>query len=730
MILLNQVNVFLHKNQSYSVDAVQGETGRGLLLRLYDGAQAWEVPAGAKIQIRFRKPDGTGGIYDTLPDGSGAWQISGSEVTVSLAPQVLTVVGEVQLQVVVLYDGMELSTFTLSIHVQADPSLGTVESEDYVNLAAWITDSITSQLRSAEDSWHRLFAEGTAVDFTQGTLSQENGAEEDSQTEIRSEMMVLGGRAISAVFPSEVMVRCFFYDRDGVFLSCSEAYSESFTMKCGAANVRVAVSYQDGREVTDSYGLSQSIGISFPSDRHDSFRGNVISLGFGSFAECLEDGCYGFTEADVTEISDAPEIDCGGVLAVQLLGTSEPAMQTIQTVKGEKWFRVGSDPFVRIPALTAADVGAMPALIPGEEEEMIAAEQEVLGKIAWDTSLTGGMDHAEGQFAIFPVAGLDSVIIRGYQWVSEYGYYGYVFYDDSGAAISKHYGEKDSAAFMAEETVPKNAATVRVNGHIQHPLSVSVREMISVQETVERVAQEQGRAPKLMVLGDSITQLGTTDRGWVKYFLEATGCSLITNTAVIGATLKDKAGTVYDGAPVYDGADANVNNVLGNQVQKIINDACEAPDIIMIAIGTNDGISITEEDMTGAYYGEDGTLISLDQVDRTTSAGAYRYCLDTLHGLYPDAVIFWCTPIMAHHELRQPPFVRSWAESLRIATEYTGQILIDTVRCGINGINEVNGGAGEFLADGLHPNANGAMKIGYYNASKVMPYIKGLHVKG
>ena len=49
--------------------------------------------------------------------------------------------------------------------------------------------------------------------------------------------------------------------------------------------------------------------------------------------------------------------------------------------------------------------------------------------------------------------------------------------------------------------------------------------------------------------------------------------------------------------------------------------------------------------------------------------------------------------------------------------------MIDTIRCGINGVNEVSGGNGRYLIDGLHPNVNGAKKIGYYNASKVLPFL-------
>jgi lysophospholipase L1-like esterase len=211
--------------------------------------------------------------------------------------------------------------------------------------------------------------------------------------------------------------------------------------------------------------------------------------------------------------------------------------------------------------------------------------------------------------------------------------------------------------------------------------------------------------------------------GWLKYFIEKTGCELIANVAVNGAWLNDKTGTIYDGNPLFNGTDNNVNNVLGNQVQKIINNGYEAPDIIMIAIGTNNGISITKDQIKSAYYDSSNELIPLENVDRKTSAGAYRWCLEKLHETYPNAIIFWCTPIMGYQSIRSADNAINYAESLRIATEYTGQIMIDTIRCGINGVNEKNGANGQYLVDGLHPNSNGAKKIGYYNASKVLPFL-------
>lgn len=326
-----------------------------------------------------------------------------------------------------------------------------------------------------------------------------------------------------------------------------------------------------------------------------------------------------------------------------------------------------------------------------------------------------------GELGIVDVSAYKKVVVSGYQYELSYGFDMCCFYDAAGDLISQHQGATSASKATLTLDVPSNATTLKVNGQrYEAHVAVHAYQVFDVDDLYEAV-RPQGK--KLITLGDSITALGTGNTGWVKYFIEKTGCALIANVAVNGATLMDKTGTIYDGNPVFDGSDNNINNVLGNQVQKIINNTYEAPDIIMIAVGTNGGISITKDQIKAAYYDNSNTLISLDSVDRTTSAGAYRWCTEKLQTLYPNAIIFWCTPIMGHQTTRSAENAMAYAESLRIATEYSGQIMIDTIRCGINGVFEKKDANGRYLVDGLHPNMNGARKIGYYNAAKVMPFL-------
>ena len=311
------------------------------------------------------------------------------------------------------------------------------------------------------------------------------------------------------------------------------------------------------------------------------------------------------------------------------------------------------------------------------------------------------------------------VRISGFGWSYSYDFRLYYFYDSRGSIIlesDETYNAKSVTDL--EIDIPEGSTKIIVNGTTNHLSKIEIYgNATSFEACYQAMKDTEPREPikyfKLITLGDSITMLGTGERGWIKYFIEKTNAKLIANVAMNSAVLKDYSNTVYDGDPQQSNQD---NNVLGNQVQKILNNNYEDPDVIMIAIGTNGGINITEADIKQAYYGDGSALIPLLSVDRTTDAGAYRYCLETLHNKYPNAVIIWCTPIMGYESTKSAKNAMSFGKSLKIATQYSGQLCCDTMRCGINGANEKQNENGEYLIDGLHPNVNGAKKMGYFNA--------------
>lgn len=144
------------------INAVQGDQNtRQLEISLYSGSVAWQIPENTVVAMRYCKPDRTKGYYDTMPDGSTAFTVSENMVSILLAPQILTVAGTVSAQVVLYQGTAVLSTFSVQIRVEADPSAGAVTSEDYVNWMQWIKSELDAYLEQLKNNGE--FVGGTAV---------------------------------------------------------------------------------------------------------------------------------------------------------------------------------------------------------------------------------------------------------------------------------------------------------------------------------------------------------------------------------------------------------------------------------------------------------------------------------------------------------------------------------------------------------------------------------------
>lgn len=125
---------------------------RMLEITLTAGQEAWEIPEDASVRVYYCKPDGTGGSYDTLEDGSRAWTAQGNVITVALVPQMLSVAGNVAAKIEFQQEESVLNTFGFWIRVQADCTDGAVESEDYVNWASWTAEKLEEMLEGAKAS--------------------------------------------------------------------------------------------------------------------------------------------------------------------------------------------------------------------------------------------------------------------------------------------------------------------------------------------------------------------------------------------------------------------------------------------------------------------------------------------------------------------------------------------------------------------------------------------------
>ena len=147
------LNLDLQRQDISAVSCAVADDSNSRLIRarLSDGGLAWTPPAGTLGQIRFKKPDGHGGAYDALPNGSAAVTFDGSTAVLALADQVLALdgPGTVRMQLH-LYNtaGERLSSFAFDLFVGENVLTDAdIESTDYYNL---LTTQISAVLNAAE----------------------------------------------------------------------------------------------------------------------------------------------------------------------------------------------------------------------------------------------------------------------------------------------------------------------------------------------------------------------------------------------------------------------------------------------------------------------------------------------------------------------------------------------------------------------------------------------------
>lgn len=179
------------------IHAVQDDSdSRKIAFNIYAGGAQWTVPDGTLVTVRYKKPDGTAGFYDTLPDGSTpAATIDGNAVTVALVPQAFTVCGNVPVQIK-LYNsaGASVATFAVVMHVSANVvSDAEIVSSDYYSVltkqiadvlaaAEGIEGNVTAAQAAAEQAASSASAAADAATAAAGSASSASTAAEQAQT--------------------------------------------------------------------------------------------------------------------------------------------------------------------------------------------------------------------------------------------------------------------------------------------------------------------------------------------------------------------------------------------------------------------------------------------------------------------------------------------------------------------------------------------------------------------
>lgn len=170
----------------------QGDANsRTIVATLWDGPTPYNIPANAAVMVRFRKPDGTGGLYDATEAGT-AVTASGNTVTAPVATQMLAVAGVVQAEIDIYGTGSgkaadRLATFRFAVEVapSAYPDAQIISS-DYYNIVANDIAKAVSAAAKAEEAAKgavaaKTAAEGYATEANEAKVVAVN-AKTDAQT--------------------------------------------------------------------------------------------------------------------------------------------------------------------------------------------------------------------------------------------------------------------------------------------------------------------------------------------------------------------------------------------------------------------------------------------------------------------------------------------------------------------------------------------------------------------
>lgn len=183
------------------IDAVQGDTlTRKVEITLMKRGQVFDPSDGfVSVSVAFKKPDGTSGWYDTLPDGnSAATVISDGVYQVSLAPEMLTVPGNVYAVFRFDLDGKTISTFPFFVRVSENPSFDSSKSENYYNFQTW--DAVNASFDEVFDRLAKLEQSGGGGSVGGAVLYTEQNLNEEQQARARQNIGAISLADVGRLF--------------------------------------------------------------------------------------------------------------------------------------------------------------------------------------------------------------------------------------------------------------------------------------------------------------------------------------------------------------------------------------------------------------------------------------------------------------------------------------------------------------------------------------------------
>ena len=185
MIVTHKINMDMDNPQLLPVvDMVQDDKfSRMVESTLLENGKPWVPMEDSRVLIRYAKSDGTGGEYDTMPEGAIAWSLTENVLILWLAPQMLTVAGPVRMNVGFLNGIGEINSFPILLHVHPNVRREIAGSEDYFNITEFLTrDGWIPDMYLGTDAQGRVVEVPVPVQEVDATLTREGIAADAKAT--------------------------------------------------------------------------------------------------------------------------------------------------------------------------------------------------------------------------------------------------------------------------------------------------------------------------------------------------------------------------------------------------------------------------------------------------------------------------------------------------------------------------------------------------------------------
>lgn len=312
---------------------------------------------------------------------------------------------------------------------------------------------------------------------------------------------------------------------------------------------------------------------------------------------------------------------------------------------------------------------------------------------------------------LIPVRGMRAVTVDELSPNTAFQRY-YAFYEADGVT------RVGGSTYLAADL---NFLSVAVpDGAVYFRMSPKQRSSATSYSSVEITASAEPYAAKSFLLfGDSITETEDIDAvspkvvygsdtrpNWPDYALPSLHPSAAFNYANSGARFSSASG-------------ATTYQKLENQIALAITDG-RTPDVVVVSIGTNDWGNSTTSGGGSIVLGDYTTAMgkAIGSLDKNVSMEAARFCFYTIQNQWPNARLFYCTPLQ-RADFTPDAMTATVDAFARMAQRYGFEVIDCFRESGIVADFENNGAPGRDLSDGLHPDASGQAKQGQLIAARL-----------